>query len=388
MIDTFKKKRKSNGLAEATLANWRTSPICKWAFHHVREIVPSAEIRNDPQVIWQLKKHTTPFETTALTSLIGQTSTDAVVIIHENRIIFESYQNGMSSDDQHILFSVSKSILGLVAGCLIHDDIINESDLITYYLPEMSGTAYDGATIRDALDMRVGVYFDEDYTSQDGPIIDYRYAANWNPTPESKVATNLKGFLTSLNQRDGPHGGDFHYVSPNTDLLAWLFERASGKRYTDLISDYLLKPLGSERSAYITVDRIGGMRAAGGICVTPRDLGRLGMLLAQNGMRDCQQIVPANWIADLYKSGDRDAWNNGSFKDFFDGKAIHYRSQWYVCQNSGPLLYGFGIHGQYLFVDQDRKLSIVWLSSEKDPLNSDLTHRILNMVHKIRFSLK
>jgi CubicO group peptidase (beta-lactamase class C family) len=386
-MDTPEQKNDSRSLVETTLANWRTSPICKWAFHHVREVVPSAEIRNDPQLIWSLKEQAPPFETAALKSLINETSTDAVVIIHDNKIIFESYHNGMGPDDQHILFSVSKSILGLITGCLIRDDIIKESDLITDYLPEMLGTAYDRASIRDALDMRVGVYFDEDYTAQDGPIIDYRYAANWNPTPESKVAITLKSFLASLKHSDGPHGGDLHYVSPNTDLLAWLFERASGKRYTDLLSDYLWKPIGSERSAYITVDRIGGMRAAGGICMTPRDLGRLGMLVAQNGMRGRQQIIPAEWIADLYKVGDRDAWNNGSFKDFFESKAMHYRSKWYVCQDAGQLLHGFGIHGQYLFVDQDKKLSIAWLSSEEDPLDSEVSRRILSMVNEIRIAL-
>ena len=33
---------------QVTLANWRTPPFNRWAFHHVREIVPSAQIPNDP----------------------------------------------------------------------------------------------------------------------------------------------------------------------------------------------------------------------------------------------------------------------------------------------------------------------------------------------------
>ena len=379
-----KKNKDPISILEPTLGTWRTSPTCKWAFHNVREIVPTADIKNNPQAIWELEQQAPPFETASLKSLIENTSTDAVVIIHNNKILFESYHNGMKSDDQHILFSVSKSILGLIAGCLIDNNIIKDTDLITNYLPELNGTAYDDASIRDALDMRVGVYFDEDYTAQNGPIIDYRYAANWNPTPESKIDTNLKSFLASLKQRDDSHGGSLKYVSPNTDLLAWLFERASGKRYADLVSNYLWKPLGSEQSAYITVDRIGGMRAAGGICTTARDLGRLGQLIAQNGIKDGQQIIPALWIEDLYKGENRTAWDNGSFKDFFRSKARHYRSNWYICQEAGQLLHGFGIHGQYLFVDQEKKLSIAWFSSEEEPLNSETSQRILNMVNEIR----
>ena len=378
----------TKGSIDVTLENWRTSPFSQWAFHHVREVVPTAEIQNDPQAVWKLNAQAAPFNTAALASLINETSTDAVVIMQDDKLIFERYHNGMRPDDPHILFSVSKSILGLIAGLLIRDNIIKDTDLMTDYLPEMFGTAYDCATIRDALDMRVGVCFDEDYNAQDGPIIDYRYAANWNPTPDSKSGITLKSFFTSLKQSDGAHGGDFHYVSPNTDLLAWLFERASGKRYTDLLSEYLWKPLGAERPAYITVDRSGGMRAAGGICMTPRDLGRLGLLLAQNGIRGGQQIIPQAWIADLYEGGDRAAWENGNFKDFFAGKAMHYRSKWYVFHDSGPLLHSFGIHGQYLFVDQDKKLSIAWLSSEAEPLNSAVSHRILRMVDDIRVALE
>jgi CubicO group peptidase (beta-lactamase class C family) len=371
----------------ATLANWRTSPMSKWAFHHVRELIPSAEIRNNPEAIWKLKTCEKPLKNSSMDSLLNETSTDAVVIIHDNCIIFETYRNGMQPEDPHILFSVSKSILGLIAGCLIRDKVFDEADLITDYLPEMIGTAYYSATIRDALDMQVGVYFDEDYDAKDGPIIDYRYAANWNPTPEAKIAMTLKSFLTSLEQQDGPHGGKFHYVSPNTDLLAWLFERASGKRYADLIADYIWKPIGSEHSAYITVDRIGGMRAAGGICMTPRDLGRLGALVSQNGVRSFRQIVPSQWITDLHTVRNRKAWDEGTFKDFFKSSAMHYRSQWYVCKKLGCLLYGFGIHGQYLFVDQDRKLSIAWLSSERDPLNKSVTQKIFNVVNEIRQSV-
>ena len=190
----------TKGFVDVTLENWRTSPFSQWAFHHVREVVPTAEIQNDPQAVWTLNAQAAPFNTAALTSLINETSTDAVVIMQDDKLIFESYHNGMRPDDPHIIFSVSKSILGLIAGLLIRDDIIKDTDLMTDYLPEMLGTAYDRATIRDALDMRVGVCFDEDYTAQDGPIIDYRYAANWNPTPDPKSGITLKSFSPPLSR--------------------------------------------------------------------------------------------------------------------------------------------------------------------------------------------
>ena len=84
LMDSSKMKNNYNKLVKATLANWRTSPNSKWAFHHVREIVPSAEIQKDSQYFWKLESQVTPFDTTPLTLLINSTSTDSVVIIHQN----------------------------------------------------------------------------------------------------------------------------------------------------------------------------------------------------------------------------------------------------------------------------------------------------------------
>ena len=73
----------------------------------------------------------------------------------------------------------------------------------------------------------------------------------------------------------GRHGGPFHYVSPNSDLLGWILERVSGRRLVDLMSELLWAPMGAEFDAYVTVDRLGAPRTAGGLCVTLRDLGRV-----------------------------------------------------------------------------------------------------------------
>ena len=90
----------------------------------------------------------------------------------------------------------------------------------------------------------------------------------------------------------GPHGGPFNYVSPNTDLLGWAIERAMGRRYADLMSELIWKPMGARRSAYITVDRLGAPRCAGGVCATVRDLARVGQLIVEDGARGSMQSHP------------------------------------------------------------------------------------------------
>ena len=367
-----------------SLANWRKAPYCHWAFHHVREIIPSADISNDPTDVWELKPDTMDTSSLGLDNAMVSTDCDAIVVLHKDKLVHESYRNGMTSQDPHILMSVSKSMLGLVAGTLIERGELAESDLITKHLPEIENTAYAGATVRDLLDMRAGILFDEDYLATEGPIVDYRFAANWNPVPKDRVAADLRSFMSLLTETDGPHGGRFHYVSPNTDLLAWVFERASGMRYAELVSERLWKPLGAEAPGYITVDRIGGARAAGGKCLLARDLARVGMMMANGGQRDGKQVVPACWLEDIVQNGDPQAWKDGDFYNEMGQRDIHYRSKWYVNREAEPLIFGVGIHGQFLFVDPAKKLSIAWLASQDSPLDSPPFEQVLATIEKIR----
>ena len=371
----------------ANLDNWRKTPFSKWAFHHVREIVPTANIENKSGLVNNLRLNIQKFSDLNLDKVMEETETDALVIAKDDTILFEKYNNGMSENSPHILFSVSKSILGLIVGALIESKTLKESDLIIRFIPELKMTAYSDATIRDLLDMRVGVKFDEDYTATTGPIINYRYAANWNPVPVGVEAGDLKSFMETLNDRDGLHNDRFHYVSPNTDLLAWVCERASGMRYSDLLSDLLWTPLGAESSGYITVDRLGGMRAAGGMCFTARDLARVGLMIASYGYANNKQIIPEVWIKDIIQNGSNSAWEKRLGMDEFGNMPMHYRSFWYVQKNGDPLIHGLGIHGQYLFIDPKLNLSVAWFSSDNDATGSPYISKVLETINFLRDTL-
>ena len=372
----------------AKLDNWRTTPYSKWSFHHVREIVPSAEIKNNNQVIVPLSENIKTFANLNISKIMDETETDAIVITKDNDILFEKYNNKMTESSPHILFSVSKSILGLLVGSLVESKELKEDDLVIKYIPELDGTAYSDATIRDLLDMRVGVKFDEDYTAVSGPIVNYRYAANWNPVPEGVEAGDLRSFMSSLTERDGKHGGRFHYVSPNTDLMAWVCERATGVRYAELLSERLWTPIGAEYSGYITVDRIGAARAAGGVCFTARDLARVGLLIANNGCVNGKQIISEAWIDDIVNNGSDDAWKKREGMEEFGNMPMHYRSFWYVQKDGDPLVHGLGIHGQYLFIDPKLNLSIAWFSSDNEATGSSCISKVMETIKLLRKELK
>ena len=383
---------------QVTLSNWRTAPFNSWAFHHVGEIIPSAPICNDPLSIQNLRTEKIDLKNiiikrTSNSSIdyhqfLEVTHTDAIVILKSGVIIEEKYFSGMTLNSQHILMSVSKSLLGLLIGILIDQNLFKLDQLATDILPEFEATAYKGASIRQLLDMRTGVAFEEDYLATHGKIIDYRKATNWNPASKDEPESDLRSFYSQLTGANGPHGENFHYVSPNTDLLGWLIEKASGSRYVDLMEELIWKPMGATYPASMTVDRLGAPRVAGGMSSTARDLAIIGQLILNNGVHNNKQIVPSDWITDIKCNGNKQAWDKGDFAQYYPSMDMHYRSKWYVERNgkNTRTIFGLGVHGQNLFVDIEKELVIAKFSSQPLPLDKEmvqLTTRWFNALRDI-----
>ncbi len=375
-----------------TLANWRTAPYNKWAFQRVREIVPSADIPNAPGDIWKLVSEPKDFSSFrfehggkaySLDQFLDKTDTDGLVILHRGKVILERYGNGMTTDTPHILMSVSKSLTAIVAGILTEQGKLDPERKVVSIIPELKDSVYSDATVRHVLDMRVGLDFDEDYLATSGPIVEYRKSTNWNPLGPGERPSDLRTYLAGLKERAGPDGGPFHYVSTNTDLLGWILERASGARFADLMSTLLWKPMGAQSSAYITVDRFGAPRCAGGICTTTRDLARVGQLIVQDGRRNDRPIIPAGWIEDVLRGGDPKAWAAGDLISYFGDRTMHYRNKWYVLRDRDIAL-GLGVYGQNVFVDRTNELVIAKVSSQPPPLDKDLVDLTITFVEAMR----
>ena len=380
--------------AQVTLANWRQAPFSRWAFAHVREILPTAGIANDPDDLWRLPPQASDLERLSfddgeggrltLDAFLARTSTDAFYVVHRGRTLLSYYAGNTAAASPHILMSVSKSMLGLLAGILVGQGRLEADAPATRYVPELARSAFAGATVQQLLDMRSGLDFDEDYLATSGDIVEYRKSTGWNPLAPGDGPTDLRSFLPTLAATFGPHGGKFNYVSPCTDLLGWIIERATGRRYADLMSELLWRPMGAAHPAYITVDRLGAPRCAGGMCVTAMDLARVGELLVRGGRRGDRQIVPAAWIDDIESAGDPAAWNAGSFVPYYPGRAMHYRAKWYVERGPSPMLFGLGIHGQNLFVDRKRELVVAKLSSQALPIDAPLIALTSRAIDAIR----
>ncbi len=363
-----------------TLDNWRTAPFSRFSFGHVEEVVPSAPVAATAE---QPEGHPVRSDLLAQAlpqGLAGQLNvgayldyahTDAFVVMKAGKIVAEYYAAHAGVDQRHIVFSISKSLTALVIAALEADGLMDQNAPVTDLLPEAAGSAYGDCTIRDVLDMRVSLAFDEAYLNTDGAYARYRRATLWNPADKSQPNETLLAFLMTLQKDAHPHGGAHFYASPNSDLLGVLIERATGERYADVLSDRIWKPLGAKNHASVTVDAEGTARAAGGISVTARDLARVGEMLRNGGTVEGKRIIPETWLADMLTAGDHQAWLDGKSNFFPKGR---YRSQWYQSGEPDGAFCAIGIHGQWLYVDPSTETVIVKLSSQPNPLDDELKH--------------
>ncbi len=358
----------------ASLGNWRQAPHSAWSFGHVDALIPVDRVAAaSPAALpsgraLAADQITVPFEGRAwrLAEALAATATDSLMVLKHGAVVHARYRQGDAST-RHILFSVSKSVTGLLAGVLVSEGKLDPDAPVTLYVPEVAQCAYGTATVRQVLDMTVDVTFVEDYLDTQGAFARYRAAMGWNPPNPAFGDLGLHGFLASLPRGSGTHGQTFHYVSPNSDLLGWIVERAAGESFASVMASRLWGPMGAEAEAYVTVDQQGAARAAGGICMTLADMARLGELVRCDGVFNGRSVVPAAWIADMWRNGDAAAWQRGAMLDLFP--QARYRSQWYVRDGAASAMYAIGIHGQWIGIFPSAGVVIAKHSSQAEPVD-------------------
>ena len=358
-------------MTRPTLDNWLLPENTFWSFRHVRELIPTAQIdcAKSPRVLnQQIKTELGEISIEAhdgvkkISDFLSSTNTDSFTAVKGEDLVFEWLAPGVSDVEPHLIFSVTKSVTGMLVGALVQEGKIDIDALVTKYVPEITDSGFGDATVRNLLDMAASYQFEEDYTP--GPdIIAYRHSVGWYPAPLG--APNLHDFIAS-RKKEGEHGQMFRYMSPTTDLVGWVIEAASGMPYAQALSKYIWSKIGTEAPAHITVDRTGAPRAAGGLSAIPRDLVRFGMMIRDGGMG---AIDPA-FLKDVYENGSFEQWQAGDFKDFLP-KGV-YRSFCYKPGEDPDVIMGIGIHGQMLYVDRPRGVVVAKQSSWPNPDSEEM----------------
>ena len=275
----------------------------------MRELVPTQRIPRgqgpvtplpaDPQPLGQIGLLRASGAAGTVNDVLGDTYTDAAVVVHGGRVVFERYAGETAPDTPHLLMSITKSVVSCVVGNLVERGVLSPGDLITDHVPELGRSGYRGASLRNVLDMRSGVDFNEDYTDLNAEVRIIEEAMGWRPPSGRQVPPSMYAYLTTLGGA-GSHGGVFDYRSCETDVLGWVCERAAKTRMADLISSFVWAPIGADRDAEITCDRVGTAIHDGGMCATARDLARFGMMLLARGEVAGRQVTPAGWLRESW----------------------------------------------------------------------------------------
>lgn len=284
----------------------------------------------------------------AVAPWIEQRAVTSLIILKNGQIVHESYYLGTGPEDRRISWSMAKSYLSALLGVVLSDGAIRSlDDPVTEYAPELKGSAYDGATILDVLQMESGVRFNEDY-------LDFHSDIN-RMGRVLALGRSMDGFAAGLIERDAVPGEDWQYVSIDTHVLGMVIRGATGRPIASLLSEKIIQPLGLEESPYYITDGGGVAFVLGGINLRTRDYARFGLMIAQNGRYGDAQIVPEDWVLTSTRPSAKTT-----------GDEIGYGYQWWIPQGSAPGQFmARGIYGQYIYIDQTRDVVIVTTAADR-----------------------
>jgi CubicO group peptidase (beta-lactamase class C family) len=217
-------------------------------------------------------------------------NTVGLLVLKNEKIVFEQYRNGNDQESRWISFSVTKSVSSMLIGAAIKDGFIKSvNDPVTDYLPRLKNSSYDQATIKNVLNMASGVAWNEDYADPDS---DVSRAAGFN-------AMELFDYLNKQPIAAKP-GEKFNYNTGETNLVGAIVRAAVGNNQSAYLEHKIWQPFGMADDAYWSLD--ARYRAElGGCCInaTLRDYARIGVFAKNDGvLPDGTRVLPEGYLAE------------------------------------------------------------------------------------------
>lgn len=294
----------------------------------------------------------------------------SLMVLHEGRVVHESYHQGTGPQDRRISWSLAKSYLSALFGILVEEGKIPSLETpVTAFAPQLAGGAYDGVTIRQVLQMTSGIAFDEDY-------LEYHSDINRMGRVLALGGT-MDGFAAGLMARAAQPGAQWDYVSIDTHVLGMVVRGATGRSIPELLTEKVIAPLGLEEAPYYLSDGEGVAFVLGGLNMRTRDYARFGLMYEQMGVYDGQQVVPAEWVRQSTRAS----------APTLPGK-IGYGYQWWMPVGAPDGVFmARGIYGQYIYIDQARDAVIVVTAADRGFRDEGVHEANVEMMRRIAEAL-
>lgn len=281
----------------------------------------------------------------------ARTYTNGLLVMKDGRIVHEYYGNNMRDSSRHIAWSMTKSITSLLVGLAVQEGRIKSiDDPIDRYVPELKKGGYAGVTIKQVLQMRSGVDYEERYDFENPGVAAKNH--------ENSIVRNVSRFADAAVDIPRAHapGSVFAYKTIDTAVLGWLLEKVLDTNVSAYLSERIWEPLGAEHDAFFVLDGAPGVGrefTGAGFNATLRDFARLGQMMLDNGKANGRQIVPESWVA---ASQAPAAEERGA-----DGHIGGYGYQWWTLAGT-PAYTALGLQGQFIYIDPSTRTVVVKLS--------------------------
>lgn len=289
-------------------------------------------------------------ETDALHKINDDLGTIAYVIIKNDSIWFENYYEGFGEDSKSNSFSMAKSyVSGLMQKAIEQGFIKGLDQPVGDFFPEFNEGKAAEMTVGDLSSMSSGTNWDESYYS---PL---------SITTRAYFDDDLANVILGLKVVDDP-GQKYKYASGDTQLLAMVIEKATGKKLYDYLSESFWKPLGSENSTLWQVDSEEHDLVKAYCCIASnaKDFARYGKLFKDHGRWNGKQVLDSAFVA------------KSLTPRFADSPEYGY-GWWLIQDYKGKDFFMMRGHlGQYVIVQPDDNVIIVRLGHESLKVDDDV----------------
>jgi CubicO group peptidase (beta-lactamase class C family) len=300
--------------------------------------VPKSE---NPQP-WPIHKSFNNIQPTEkLKSINEELGTVAFLIIKNDSIWYEKYNDDYGPKSYSNSFSMAKSIISAVMGRAINEGYFSGlDDKVGNYISEYKKGLASNLTIGDLSSMSSGMLWDESYSDIFGV------------TARSYVSSELNTLIKSRPIIESP-GKEFKYLSGNTQLLAMTIEKATNREISDLVYHWFWNPMGAENNALWQIDSKKNNTTKAYCCFNSnaRDFARFGKLYKDSGNWKGHKILDSSFVTQ-------------SIKPRFSKSPEYGYGFWLGEFNNNSFFAMRGILGQYVIVFPEKNIILVRLGKK------------------------
>ena len=305
----------------------------------------NVKIENDVPQPWpKHKDYNSVTETERLQKYNEAYGAIAYVIIKNDSIWFENYYDGFDENSKTNSFSMAKSYVSGLMGKAIEEGYIKSLDQpVSDFFPEFSEGLAAKLTVGDLSSMSSGTNWVEKYYS---PL---------SITTRAYFDDDLKKIILGLKVIKEP-GQAYKYSSGDTQLLAMVIEKATGKKLYNYLTESFWKPLGSENETLWQVDSKEHDLVKAYCCIASnaKDFARFGKLYKDHGKWKGEQLLDSAFVAK-------------SITPRFAESPQYGYGFWMQKRNGKSFFMMRGHLGQYVIVEPEDNIIIVRLGHQKSP---------------------